>query len=134
VEVPGPTAKIIVIEDYKWVRQQRSQAEIDTTPQLDIYDLAIHEETGMTLDAIGLRQFGFKKEGPFANALYRSRALLTPSMRFMRWERVRQQIRAVQDAIRKGIFIPTDDSKTCSWCPYRQICQFSLVSTSDATP
>lgn len=129
---PGGTARVIALEDYKRVNQKRNQLEVDLTPQLTLYDMVFFEQTGALPDVIGLRQFTHtKKDGAAVTPIYRSPELMEPTVRFLRWERMKQQVRRVQDAIRKGVFIPTDDSKTCSWCGYRQMCQFSLVKTNE---
>lgn len=131
---PGGTARVIALEDYKRVNQKRSQLEVDLTPQLTLYDMVFYEQTGALPDVIGLRQFTTtKKDGAAVTPIYRSPELMEARVRFMRWERMKQQVRRVQDAIRKGVFIPTDDSKTCSWCGYRQMCQYSLVDSHEPT-
>jgi CRISPR/Cas system-associated exonuclease Cas4 (RecB family) len=129
--VPGASPAMVGVVDYKVVGQKRSQAEIDTTGQLVLYDAVITDALGQLPDAIGYRQFGYKKDGPFSDVSYVSPELLDPQVRLMRQERVKQVIRRVQDAIKKGVFYPTDDAKNCSWCPYRQMCQFSQVKTTD---
>lgn len=130
---PGGTARVIALEDYKRVNQKRNQLEVDLTPQLTLYDMVFFEQTGALPDVIGLRQFTHtKKDGAAVTPIYRSPELMEPTVRFLRWERMKQQVRRVQDAIRKGVFIPTDDSKTCSWCGYRQMCQYSLVDSHES--
>ncbi len=129
VATPGASPNIIAVEDYKFVGRSKSQIDIDTTPQLTLYDYVFWDTTQVVPDVIGLRQFTYTKDGPQVRASYRSRELMEPGVRLIRWERLKQQIRRVQAAIKAGIFIPTDDARTCSWCGYRKICQFSLIKT-----
>lgn len=131
VQVPGPTPEMLKVMDYKVVKTKRSQNEINTTPQTVLYDMVITETLGAMPDAYGLRQFGVNRDGPWTEEGFPTPDLLDPTVRLIRQERVKQVIRRVQDAIKKDVFYPTDDSKNCSWCPYRQICQFSQVKTSD---
>lgn len=128
---PGKSTRVLAVEDYKWVAQKRSQGEVNMTPQLTLYDYVFNMQTAITTDVIGYRMFGFNSDGPYATPLYREREYMQPGVREMRWQRLFEQIRRVQDAIKKGIFIPTDDAKTCGWCGYRQTCQFSLIRSHD---
>lgn len=124
---PGRSSRVIAVEDYKWVNQKRSQLEVDLTPQLTLYDHVFEQTTGQVPDVIGYRMFGFNSDGPYAAPIYRSKEFMTPEVRATRIARLLQQIRRVQDAISKGVFIPTDDAKVCSWCGYRDDCQYSLI-------
>ena len=127
----GPTAgqPIIALEDYKKVRQRKSQLEADIDPQLTLYDYVynLHTEGELT-DVIGYRQLGFngprsQQPGPYSEPLYRSPELLEPNHRRRRWTRVLNQMRNAQRQIEAGRFIPVDDPRTCSWCDYQAICQ-----------
>ena len=126
---PGRSSMALSIEDYKFTGRAKSQGEIDITPQLSIYDLNLYEQTGTLPDVLGIRMFTYTKDGPQVRVAYRSKDLMKPSVRKTRWERLRQQIRRVQAAINAGVFIPTDDPKTCAWCPYAYRCQYNLIKT-----
>lgn len=120
---PGPTRgrTIIALEDYKKVARKRSQTEVDLTPQLTLYDYVFNLQTEQMTDVVGYRQLGYNRDGPFSQPIYR-----TPQpkeQRVARWTRVLNQMRRVQEAIAKGVFIPVDDPKVCGWCGYRDICQ-----------
>jgi CRISPR/Cas system-associated exonuclease Cas4 (RecB family) len=121
---PGPPGgKVIALEDYKRVNKKRGQKEVDISPQLTLYDYVYYEQTGSLPDVVGYRQMGFlKKEGPYSLPLYRQPVSM--EARQKRWRRVLNQMKAVQQAIRKGVFIPCDDPKVCGWCDYQHICQF----------
>ena len=128
---PGPLQgkRIIALEDYKKVNQKRSQLEIDTSPQLTLYDYVYNLQTeGLTTDVVGYRQLGFngprsQEPGPFSTPIYRNTTELRPEVRQRRWRRVLNQLKATQQAIKAEIFIPVDDPRVCSWCGYASICQ-----------
>ena len=130
----GPTEgqPIIAMEDYKKTWQRKGQLEVDVNTQLTLYDYAFNLKTGRLPDVIGLRQLGVggprsQKPGPFAELVLRSPAQMAPEVRGNRHKRVLNQMKAAQRAIRQGVFIPTDDPKTCSWCGYREDCQDKVV-------
>jgi CRISPR/Cas system-associated exonuclease Cas4 (RecB family) len=121
---PGPKGgRVVALEDYKKVSKRKGQLEIDLSPQLTLYDYVYNLETERLTDVVGFRQLGFtKKEGPYSDPVYRTH--LTESKRRNRWQRVLNQLKQVQLAIQKGVFIPADDPKVCSWCGYKDICQY----------
>jgi CRISPR/Cas system-associated exonuclease Cas4 (RecB family) len=133
-EIPDPRPylrnhSVIALEDYKKVNQKRTQLEVDISPQLTLYDYVYNLQTeGLTTDVVGYRQLGFNgpranEPGPFSTPLYRNPAEMTDKKRRRRWDRVKNQIKAVQFAIKQEVFIPTDDPRVCSWCGYKDICQ-----------
>jgi hypothetical protein len=122
---PGPKGgRVVALEDYKKIgRNRKSQAEIDLSQQLTLYDYVYNLDTDMTTDVIGFRQLGFtKKEGPYSQATYRTG--VTNEKRRNRWRRVLNQLKGVQQAIQKGVFIPADSHLVCGWCGYKDICQY----------
>jgi len=121
---PGPKGgRIVALEDYKKVSKRKGQSAIDLSPQLTLYDYVYNLETEQMTDVIGFRQLGFtKKEGPYSQPIYR--AYTTPDKRRNRWQRVLNQLKQVQLAIQKGVFIPADDPIVCGWCGFRDKCQF----------
>ncbi len=124
---PGPKGgRVVAIEDYKKIgRNKKSQNEIDLSPQLTLYDYVYNLDTDMTTDMIGFRQLGFtKKEGPYSTPTYRTP--VSNDKRRNRWKRVLNQLKQVQQAIQKGVFIPADSHLVCGWCGYKDICQFKV--------
>jgi CRISPR/Cas system-associated exonuclease Cas4 (RecB family) len=120
---PGPSGpRIIALEDYKRVSRKKNQAEVDLSPQLTLYDYVYNLQTSSVTDVVGFRQLGFtKKEGPYSTPLYRQQQSLP--VRENRWKRMLNQLKNVQQAIAKGVFVPVDDPRICSWCGYKDICQ-----------
>ena len=120
---PGPTQgrKVIALEDYKKVARKRSQSEVDLTPQLTLYDYVFNLQTDAMTDVVGYRLLGYNRDGPFSQPIYRTP--VPKEQRVNRWHRMLNQMRRVQEAIAKGVFIPVDDPKVCGWCGYRDICQ-----------
>jgi CRISPR/Cas system-associated exonuclease Cas4 (RecB family) len=129
----GPMApKVRSLEDYKRVtRNRKTQADADLSLQLTLYDYST-SLTGQRLpDVIGLRNLGFnglktratEGPGPYTAPVYRSALLMEPARRRRKWERALGTVRKVQGLVTTGLFPPTDDPKTCSWCGYLDICQ-----------
>lgn len=113
----------------------KTQADVDWTEQLTIYDMAL-QAAGITVDRLGLLSIigpVFKPGDPIPAKdpsflpLYRDERLMNPEVRAKVIERTKLQILAVVKAIRSGTFIPTNDPRTCSWCGYRKICPDSLA-------
>jgi CRISPR/Cas system-associated exonuclease Cas4 (RecB family) len=120
---PGPKGgRVVALEDYKKVNKRKSQNEIELSPQLTLYDYVYNLDTDQLTDVIGFRQLGFtKKEGPYSEATYRTG--VSEQARRTRWKRVLRQLKEVQSAIQKEVFIPADDPKVCGWCGFKDICQ-----------
>lgn len=114
--------------DYKFAYRAKSQGDVDTSMQLDLYDTVLREE-GITVAQIGYKTMlqANTREGPRLQRLPRSAALMTPEIRQNRTERIFYKARAIWRGITGGIFIPTDDPRTCATCGFREQCQFSLV-------
>lgn len=123
---PTPTLRI---DDYKFTSKARSQQEADISIQLSTYDMAVELQTGHAPSSLGLICLipPTTKSEPRVVPIRRDPALMTPEARAVRAERTRYQFETVQRGIDAGIFIPTDDPKTCSWCGYQRTCQFSRV-------
>jgi hypothetical protein len=124
----------VEVTDYKFVARKRSQNEVDLSPQLSLYATVVHKLTGRWPTKLGYRMFhpGNKTDGPNAIPLYRTPELMTSAALSGRMRRLAYQFRKVEEGIRAGIFIPTDDPMTCSWCGYRDRCQSSLVTDLEA--
>lgn len=117
------------VDDYKFANKMKSQPEVDLSPQLTLYSKAMQLITGKPATQVGLRVFtpGNTKAQPEVRHIVRSREMMTPEAQNKRFMRLRFMFQQVERAIRLGIFIPTDDPRTCSWCGYRDRCQASLV-------
>ena len=117
------------IWDDKFVRQARSQDEVDLSPQLTLYSKVFHTLTGKYPRRVGYQMFlpGSTRTAPDSRSIERNADLMTPERQASRFTRLTLQFREVQRAIAAEVFIPTDDPKTCSWCGYRDRCQSSLV-------
>lgn len=117
------------VDDYKFVNQRRSQVEVDTSPQLTLYSKVYHTVTGQYPTRVGYRQFtpGNTKESPDSEVIHRSPALMTPEAQEARFKRLQYQFQMVERGIKAGVFPPTDNPQTCSFCDFRTRCQSSLV-------
>lgn len=122
------------VDDYKFVRQARSQDEVDFSPQLTLYAKVFQTLTGKYPARVGYRMFlpGSTRTPPDSRAIHRDAALMGAKAQESRFERLKFQFRQVERGIKSGLFIPTDDPKTCSWCGYRDRCQSSLVNDFEA--
>jgi CRISPR/Cas system-associated exonuclease Cas4 (RecB family) len=127
------TTKFDVI-DYKFAGQMKSQGEVDTSPQLTLYGKVVKSLTGQYAKRTGLQVFlaGSSKTPPDSKAIYRDPAMMAPEAQERRFARLAHQFRMAEKGIRLGMFMPADDPKTCSWCGYRDQCQYSLVSEYEA--
>ena len=122
------------VEYYKFVAKARSQGDVDISPQLTLYGEVFHRLTGKYPSQTGYRMFlpGSTRTPPDSRTLYRDASLMTAPAQKSRTERLRYQFQQIERGIRTGIFIPTDDPRTCSWCGYRDRCQSSLVDDFQA--
>lgn len=127
--VDGPGRVRMGVEDYKFVARKRNQNEVNLSPQLSLYATVIKKLTGQWPTKLGYRMFtpGNKTDGPDAIPLHREAEFMTGPALDSRMRRLAFQFRKVEEGIRAGIFIPTDDPITCSWCGFRERCQSSLV-------
>lgn len=124
----------VEVSDSKFVTRKRSQNEVNLSPQLSLYATVLKKVTGAWPTRLGYRQFhpGNTKDGPDSIPLLREAQYMTGEALDARMRRIAFQFARVEEGIRKGIFIPTDDPITCSWCPFRQRCQDSLVDDFEA--
>ena len=122
------------VEDYKFVSRARSQGDVDLSPQLTLYGKVVKTLTGRYPTQTGYRMFlpGGTRTPPDVRALYRDASLMTPEKQERRFTRLATQFEQVERDIRAGRYIPSDDSKTCAWCGYRDRCQASLVDDFEA--
>jgi len=117
------------VEDYKFVNRAKSQVEVDISPQLTLYGRVLQTLTGRYPTQLAYRMFlpGNKSTPPDNRVIIRTPALMPQIVQAKRWDRLAFQFRQVEQAIKMGVFIPTDDPRTCSWCGFRDRCQDSLV-------
>jgi CRISPR/Cas system-associated exonuclease Cas4 (RecB family) len=121
------------IFDAKFAGRRKSQADVDETWQLSLYDRVFTEMTGMQTPGLGFMVFtppGMSAKNPApadVQILMRSKEEMAPEQRARRWDRLEHTLRTTQKAIDAGIFMPADDPKTCSWCEYRTVCKSSLA-------
>lgn len=122
------------VEDEKYVTRKKSQAEVNLSPQLSLYGVVVHKLTGKWPTKIGFRMFhpGTTKDSPDSIPLLREPEHMSPEALTRRMARIAYQFRKVEEGIRAGIFIPTDDPISCSWCGFRDRCQKSLVDDFEA--
>lgn len=129
------------IEDYKYVTRKKTQAEVNTSPQITTYITALKDLTGKFPTKAGIRMFHPgsmskrpKPDDPTPDAipLLREPEHMTPEALRRRMARVAYQFAKAEQGIEAGIFIPTDDPMTCSWCGFRDRCQQSLVDDFEA--
>jgi hypothetical protein len=116
------------IIDNKFASRAKTQADVDLSDQLSLYDYALQRHDIVAPD-LGFDVYlqANTKDGPRVQLLRRSPTLMTPEARANRFERLKHKFRTTQRAIDASIFIPTDDPKKCGRCDYRDRCQYSLV-------
>lgn len=103
-----------VIRDTKTTTRMYSQIQADTDIQLTTYDYLLHKAGGI------------KSNGVEFDVILRGKAEPTfkpaRSTRPSNHARFEEQVRQIQQGIERGIFYPTDNDTTCSWCGYRKLC------------
>jgi hypothetical protein len=124
----------VEVDDYKLVTRKRTQDEVNLSPQLTLYNTVIRKITGKWPSKTGYRMLtpGNTREGPDATALMREPQYMKPEAQESRLRRLVYQFAKAEHGIRQGVFIPTDNPITCSWCGYRNKCQASLVDDFEA--
>lgn len=122
------------VEDYKYVTRKKNINEINLSPQLTLYGMVVKQLTGKFPTKLGFRLMhpGTKQDGPDSLVLTREPEHMTAPALTRRMARLAYQFRKAEEGIRAGIFIPTDDPISCSWCGYRDRCQNSLVDDFEA--
>lgn len=121
------------IYDNKFVtrRQPKTQLDVDSSPQLTLYEAVYHKLFNRLPRNLGFMTFlppGKKADTPpQLQILNRDPRLNTKQGRESRRARLLHQLHTVEREISLGLFRPIDDPKTCSWCGYRETCQYSLV-------
>jgi len=129
------------VEDYKYVTRKKTQADVNTSPQLTTYMVGMRDLTGKWPTKTGIRMMhpgsmakNPKSTDPIPDSipLLREPEHMTPEALQRRMTRVAVQFAQAERGIQEGIYIPTDDPQTCSWCPVRDRCQSSLVDDFEA--
>lgn len=119
----------IGVEDYKFVTRKKSQAEVNLSPQLTLYNDVIRHLTGRWPTKVGLRQMhpGTKENAPDSIVLLRQSEHMTQAAQEARLRRLVSQFTHFERGVNASVFPATDDPINCSWCGYRERCQNSLV-------
>lgn len=127
-------AVAVGVEDYKYVTKKKAQAAVDLSPQLTLYAGVVKKLTGKWPTKVGERLMhqGTLKDGPDSIVMTRDPAMMGAEQMERRMARLVHQFSKAEQAIRAGIFMPTDDPISCSWCGYRERCQSSLVDDFEA--
>jgi len=126
-----PVPKLTIVDEKFPSRKPSNALELALmSDQLTLYDLVL-SRAGKPPDVVGLEHFipPTKTLGPRVELSIRNPAAMRPQARKARHERLLYKLRTVARAIRAGIFVPTDDPKDCSWCGFRERCQYSLVKS-----
>lgn len=106
-----------------------NQEKVDSSWQLTLYDLAFKTELNLDVPNLGLISFlpPNTREGAEVKTVRRSLSELEPEARERRRDRLVHVLRTTQRAMDLGIYMPTDDPMTCSFCDFRDRCQSSLA-------
>lgn len=130
------------IEDYKYVSRKKTQAEVNLSPQITTYLVAMRDLTGKWPTKAGIRMMhpGSMSKAPKPSdpspdsiPLLREPEHMAPDALERRMTRLAYMYAQAERGMREGIFIPADDPMTCSWCGFRDRCQNSLVDDFEAT-
>lgn len=134
IVVQEPGLVRVGVDDYKYVTRKRNQAEVDLSAQLTLYAAVVKKTTGNWPVRLGYRMMtpGNTKDGPDSTLLERSPELMTTEKFKARLRRLAYQFSHAEKGIRAGVFPPVDDPITCSWCPFRERCQDTLVDDFQA--
>lgn len=129
----GPIVRVGV-EDYKYVTRKKSQAEVNLTPQLTLYNTVVQRLTGKWPTKVGLREMhpGTKTTAPDSIVLLREDHMMTSQAQERRMARLVDQFVHFEKGVRAEVFPATDNPINCSWCGYRERCQNSLVDDFEA--
>lgn len=140
--LPHDRGLAIGIEDYKYVNRKKTQAEVNLSPQITTYLVAVHDLTGRWPTKAGLRMMhpgslakSAKPSDPVPDSipLLREPEHMSPDALDARMRRLAYTYAQAERSIRAGIFLPVDDPITCSWCGFRDRCQASTVDDFEAT-
>ncbi len=120
----------IVDEKFPGRKPSNALEQALMSDQLTLYDLVL-SRAGKPVDVLALEHFipPTTKLPARVELSARSPQAMRPLARKARHERLLYKLRTVARAIRAGIFVPTDDPKDCSWCGFRERCQYSLVKS-----
>lgn len=123
------------IGDYKWTGKAKNQNDIDLSPQLTLYDMVYLATFGIEAKSLAFMLMlppgkSLRDPAPArAMKMERSPEFMTPSVKIARRERLVHMLSTTTKAIDAGIFQPSDNPITCSWCGYRDKCQFNLAGS-----
>lgn len=114
--------------DHKFVKRAKSQATVDLSDQLTLYDMVM-AKTGLPTDRLGLELFipPTPRNEPKIIQLFRNPEMMTPEVRKIRHDRLLYKMRTIESMIQHGMFVPTDDPVICGYCGFNVMCQESKV-------
>ncbi len=123
----------IELVDRKFPGKKPSSVQdvVNMSDQLTIYDKGLRDMNIVVNDMV-IENYvpPTKTIGPRLERDYRAEELLNLPAREERTERVFFKARQFQRAVVAGDrYTPIDDPRVCGQCPYRQMCQFSLVKS-----
>lgn len=137
IKVPLDGPPTLDVDDFKFkfpdARGYRArpmtQDDVDSSDQLTAYEMVM-DAAGVRVDRLGFQTLigpSPRDPVPAIIPVYRDERLLHPTIRQRIRQRLIDKIEAMVKSIRHGIFVPTNNPRTCSWCGYRKICPASLA-------
>lgn len=138
IEIPGVRRKVlgyidvlarvlsipVAVVDNKTTRRRFTQFEADLSGQLTTYVYAVRK-VFKKLAVAGFDIVAEKKHEVTEQRLITQRS---PDQ----LTRFENTVKTIEKAIDAGIFYPTDNHMTCSWCGFNKICHARAVSAADA--
>lgn len=124
VDVDGIPVKVVIdlvetdgrIRDFKTAKRTPQKDEADRSIQLSTYAMAYREMTGERESGAQLDYTVNLKSGPKITHL-------ETQIDDSRIERTKTLIKGVAQAISSGMFYPVEESFSCSFCPFRDLCK-----------
>ena len=119
-------AGAIIITDHKTSGRAYGNQEIDRNLQLTLYQMAMKaggysdREILLRIDCL------IKTKTPKFQSSYTVRTEIDE-------RRVTKKIKAVWDAVRKGVFVPNDGGRRCGYCDLKEYCDEVLEAEDDGT-
>ena len=124
VDIEGVPVKVVIdlverdgkIRDFKTAKRTPAKDEADRSIQLSTYAMAYREMTGERESGAQLDYTVNLKSGPKITHL-------ETQIDDSRIERTKTLIKGVAQAISSGMFYPVEESFSCSFCPFRDLCK-----------
>lgn len=105
-----------VIRDTKTTTRMFTQEQTDTDIQLTIYAYLLKQVKRIMPSKVQFDVIVRKQDNPSCRSVTSNRTLA-------HFARLEAQVQSIDKAIKAGIFYPTDNHQTCSWCGYADMCQ-----------